>query len=72
MATAKPAGTNDLRGMGQADLQAELEKLRRELWDQRVKAKEGALQQTHLLGHARKQIARIRTILREQTAKQAR
>ena len=69
MAT-KPAGAKALRGLGAADLQAQLDKLRHELWEQRVKAKEGALPQTHLLGAARKQIARIQTILREQAPTQ--
>ena len=69
----KPAttGVKELRGLGPAELQAQLEKLRQELWDQRVKAKEGALQQTHQLSEARRQIARIQTILREQAPKPA-
>ena len=67
----KPSGAKELRGLGPVELQAQLEKLRQELWEQRVKAKEGALPQTHQLGEARRQIARIHTILREQAPKQA-
>ena len=67
----KPLGTKELRGLGETELHAQIDKLRQELWEQRVKAKEGALPQTHQLGKARRQIARIRTILREQAPTQA-
>ncbi len=56
----------ELRGQSQTDLNAQLEKLRSELWQQRVKVREGALQQTHLLSAVRRQIARVHTVLREQ------
>ena len=66
----KPSSVQDLRGMSQADLNAQLEKLRQELWQHRVKIQEGALQQTHLLAAARRQIARVQTVLREQRVRQ--
>jgi len=70
MATT-PRGVKELRGLGAAELQAQIEQLRQDLWEQRVKAKEGALPQTHLPRVARRQIARIQTILREQAPKPA-
>ena len=62
----KPSSAKELRAMPEADLLAQAEKLRRDVWQQRVKSKEGAAQQTHLIPVAKRQIARIRTILREQ------
>ena len=47
------------------DLQQQITAWQQQLWQQRVQVKEGALQQTHLLGEARRQIARAYTILRE-------
>ena len=56
----------DLRGLSSGELTAQLEKLRQELWGHRVKAKEGALTQTHHLRFLRRQIARVHTVLRAQ------
>lgn len=56
----------ELRGLSAADIQQQLGKLKEELWQQRVKAKEGALQQTHRLLYIRRQIARIQMVLNEQ------
>lgn len=61
----------ELRSWSQADLQAKLETLRRELWQRRVEAGTGALQQTHQLGDMRRQIARVLTVLRAQHAQDA-
>lgn len=61
----KHSSTKELRGLPDADLQAQVEKLQREIWHNRVKARDGSLQQTHVLSAARKQIARLRTIQRE-------
>ena len=69
MAEARPA-FSELRGLPEADLQAQLGKLRQELWQHRVKAKEGAAQQTHHAALIRRQIARIMTVLREQQLNQ--
>lgn len=55
-----------LRASSAADLTLELEKLRKELWDARIKIKEGALAQTHRVPLLRRQIARIHTIMNEQ------
>ena len=64
----KPPRAQELRGMTAADLQTQLEKLRRDLWQLRLKAKDGSLQQTHELGMMRRQIARVHTVLSEQRA----
>ena len=56
-----------LRAMTKADLEQHLGALRQELWQQRIKAKEGALQQTHLITERRRQIARTLTVLGETT-----
>lgn len=66
MADKPRSGAKELRGLSEAELQNQLEQLRRELWDARVKVKDGALTQTHVLSATRRQVARLQTILREQ------
>ena len=56
--------TTDLRALPEADLRAQLDQLRGELWHKRIKLREGALQQTHDLRRLRRQIARVQTALR--------
>ena len=58
----------ELRGLPGGDLQAQLDKCRQELWQARVNASDGSLQQTHQLGLLRRQIARLFTILKQQHA----
>ena len=58
----------ELRGMTAADLQGQLEKLRRELWQLRLKTKDGSLPQSHQLKIMRRQIARVHTVLNEPRA----
>ena len=65
----KHPSAKTLRELPEAEAQAQLEKLQADLWQQRVKAREGALQQTHLMPLIRRQIARINTILRERQLK---
>ncbi len=65
MATKRPKA-KDLRAMLAADLEQQVAQLRQELWQQRLKARDGSLQQTHQLSAARRQVARIQTVLREQ------
>ena len=60
----------DLRQMNDADLQAQLGKLRQEIWQGRLKLREGSAQQSHQIRQARRHIARILTILKQQTIKQ--
>ena len=54
-----------LRDLPAAELQDQLKKLRAELWQNRQKAHDGSLQQSHLLSVARRQIARVHTALRQ-------
>ena len=68
MAEAWPRA-KDLRALTAADMNGQLETLRKQLWEQRIKAKDGALQQTHGLRLMRRQIARVQTVLREQARK---
>ena len=63
----KPPTAKALRALPAADLTAQRTALSQELWQHRLKAKDGSFQQTHRLGELRRQIARISTILREQT-----
>ena len=65
MAEKRPKA-KELRALPEADLRAQLEKLRQELWDHRIKVKAGSLQQTHLLPTVKRQMARLETVLREQ------
>ena len=62
---AKHPKAKDLRGLPDTDLQEQLAALRQELWQDRVKTSTGALPQVHQLQAARRQIARIHTLLRE-------
>jgi ribosomal protein L29 len=55
----------DLRILPGADIRAHLAKLRRELWQHRLKLQDGSLQQAHQLSAMKRQIARIHTVLRE-------
>jgi ribosomal protein L29 len=67
MATkTKAADLKALREQPASELRATADTLRHELWQHRLKAKEGALQQTHLIRIARRQVARIQTLLRQQ------
>jgi ribosomal protein L29 len=55
----------ELRGLSPPERQAQLDKLRQELWQARQKVKEGSLQQMHLLPALRRQIARLLTVMNE-------
>ena len=57
--------TKDLRALPDPEIHTELEKLRQELWQHRLKARDGSLQQSHHLPLVKRQIARIHTLLRE-------
>ena len=68
MADTRPSA-KELRALPETDLREQAAKLRQELWQQRVKIKEGAVQQTHQGRVIRRQIARVLTIARQQQAK---
>ncbi|MEZ5560896.1 MAG: 50S ribosomal protein L29 [Pseudomonadales bacterium] len=57
--------TAELREKSPKDLQEELLRLRREQFGLRMQKASGQLGQTHLLQEARRNIARIKTILAE-------
>jgi ribosomal protein L29 len=55
--------SKELRTLPEVELHAQLLKARQKLWQDRLKAREGALQQTHELRLTRRQIARVQTVL---------
>lgn len=57
----------ELRALPEDELRGQLEQLRQTLWHDRLKAKDGALQQTHRLSMTRRQLARLQTVLQERT-----
>ena len=62
----KVAPVKEWRSLPDAELRTRLLEIRQEMWQHRIKAKSGALQQVHQIGVLRKQIARIQTVIREQ------
>ncbi len=64
MAEKRPPA-KDLRAVPEAELRQQLETLRQELWQSRLKVKDGSLQQTHQVMGVRRQIARVLTVLSE-------
>ena len=58
--------TKALRATPAADLAAQVEALRRDRWEHRLKLAEGSVRQTHRLRLLRRQLARMLTIQREQ------
>jgi large subunit ribosomal protein L29 len=65
MADAKAIKPKELRAMPDEELRTQLSSLRTELWTARIKAKDGSLQQSHLLRSLRRRIARAQTIAGE-------
>ena len=65
MAEKRPT-PQELRALPEADLESQAHTLRQELWQLRTKARDGSLQQTHVLPVVRRQLARLQTILAEQ------
>ena len=66
----KSLTTKELRALTEKELAEQLQQRRRDLWQYRMKAKDGSLQQTHLLRVTRRQIARLNTLLKEQVLKE--
>ncbi len=56
---------SELRDMNTEELRAERLRLRREQFNLRMLRGSSQLPQTHLLGEARRDIARVETVLRE-------
>jgi large subunit ribosomal protein L29 len=55
----------EIRGMRLDERQGELEKLEKELFNLRTRAETEKLENTHLLGDKKRDIARFKTIIRE-------
>ena len=62
------ADAKALRALPPADLTAQVEAIRRERWEHRLKIADGSVRQTHRLRTLRRQLARVLTVLREQQA----
>ncbi len=59
---------SELREKNTEELKGELMRLLKDQFNYRMQAATGQLGQTHLLGETRREIARVRTILREKAA----
>lgn len=57
--------TVEIRELNDDEMKAELERLHRELFTLRMQRASDQLPQTHLLVEAKRDIARVRTIMRE-------
>lgn len=57
--------TEEIRELNDDEMKAELERLHRELFTLRMQRASDQLPQTHLLIEAKRDIARVRTIMRE-------
>ncbi|HET6474293.1 MAG TPA: 50S ribosomal protein L29 [Pseudomonadales bacterium] len=56
---------SDIRDKSVAELKTELLRLRKEQFNTRMQATSGQLAQTHFMKKARRDIARVKTVLRE-------
>ena len=65
----KPLTTKELRVLTEKERVEQLQQRRRELWQYRMKAKDGSLQQPHVLRLTRRQIARLNTLQKESVAR---
>ena len=59
---------SELREKDEAELRSELTRLLKEQFNLRMQRGTGQLGQSHLFGEARRDIARVRTVLREKKA----
>ena len=55
-----------LRALPASDLAAQIDTLRKERWEHRIKLRDGSIRQTHRLGALRRQVARVLTAVNEQ------
>ena len=62
---------SELRDKSEAELKESLLKLLRDQFNLRMQKGSGQLGQSHLLGQTRRDIARVRTVLREKQAVQS-
>ena len=61
-----------LRALTAADLAAQVDALRRQRWEHRLKLRDGSARQTHLVRELRRQAARALTAMNEQRRAAAR
>ena len=59
------ASPKELRQLPEGELHTQMDTLRQEIWQNRIKLKQGASQQTHVVRKAKRNIARIQTLLNE-------
>ena len=59
---------SELREKSEAELNEELMRLLKNQFNHRMQKAMGELNQTHLLGETKRDIARVRTVLREKAA----
>jgi len=57
--------TKEIREMSTEEIKAKIESTRREIFDMRMKQSTATLEKTHRLREARKDIARMKTVLTE-------
>ncbi|MDR1355989.1 MAG: 50S ribosomal protein L29 [Propionibacteriaceae bacterium] len=67
MAKAQPVSANELRGLSRAELNDQVIQLKAELFGLRFQAATGQLESSARLREARKDIARIYTVLQERS-----
>ena len=66
---AKRPKARELRTISEAELRAQIDALRQELWETRLKARSGAgAPQVHQMRDARRQLARVLTVSRERAS----
>jgi large subunit ribosomal protein L29 len=58
---------NELRNMTVDEIRMKMDALKKELYDLRTEAEAGRVEKPHKIRHARKDIARCETILREKS-----
>lgn len=58
---------NELRNMTVDEIHLKMEALKKELFGMRTEAKAGRIEKPHRIAHARRDIARCETIIREKT-----
>ncbi len=59
------ASTNELRKLSYTELEAKILELRKHQFSLRMKKANGSLENTHLINLARKEVARVKTIMTE-------
>lgn len=61
----KYPGATELKELPVDELNSQMDQLRQDLWNARIKVSNGSLQQVNTLKQMRRQIARIQTVISE-------